>query len=51
MFFYGRRWSYKVGGWESFQEFKERQDLMDKVAYGWLALIILGYLGARYGWL
>lgn len=48
MFWFGRRWSWEVGGWENFAEFKKRQQLMDGLAYGWLALLIGAYLYTRF---
>lgn len=47
MFFYGRRWSWKVGEWESFEEYRRRQILMDRIGYGWLAVLLIGYIILR----
>jgi len=48
MFIFGRRLSWKVGDWESFEEFKRRQGLMDRIAYVWLGLLIAAYLYTRF---
>ncbi len=47
MFFYGRRWSWKVGEWENFEEYRRRQILMDRIGYGWLATLLIGYIVVR----
>lgn len=48
MFLFGRRLSWQTGGWENFTEFKARQQLMDSLAYGWLAILLCIYLYARF---
>jgi len=48
MFLFGRRWSWHVGGWENFEEFKRRQRVMDRIAYAWLAILLLGYVYLRW---
>ena len=35
MAFYGRRWSWNVGGWATFAQFKRRQRIMDVLAVIW----------------
>ncbi len=47
MFVFGRRWSWRVGGWESFEVFKRRQQLMDRIGIAWIAFLILVYIGVR----
>ncbi len=49
MFLFGRRWSWHVGGWENFEEFKKRQRLMDTIAYVWLVVLLVGYAWLRWG--
>lgn len=49
MFLFGRRWSWHVGGWDNYEQYKKRQRLMDTIAYIWLAILILGYLYLRFG--
>ncbi|PIR47426.1 hypothetical protein COV06_03130 [Candidatus Uhrbacteria bacterium CG10_big_fil_rev_8_21_14_0_10_50_16] len=48
MFLFGRRLSWKSGEWDSFAEFKKRQQLMDGLAYAWLGLLIAVFLYMRY---
>jgi hypothetical protein len=48
MFVYGRRWSWHVGGWESFDEYKKRQILMDRIGMVWFGLLLLIYLYFRF---
>ena len=48
MFFFGRRLSWETGGWNSFAEYKKRQQLMDGLAYGWLAILLGIYLYTKY---
>lgn len=48
MFLFGRRWSWRVGGWDNFEEFKKRQRLMDGVAYAWLCVLIFVYIYLRW---
>lgn len=45
---FGRRWSWKHGGWASFDEFRARMRLMDIVAVIWVLLLISIYLWRRY---
>ena len=40
MFIFGRRWSWKVGGWKSFDEYKRRQVLMDRIGMGWILILV-----------
>lgn len=48
MCIFGRRRSWEIGGWESFEEFRRRQRLMDGFAYVWVAILVGLYLLARY---
>ncbi|OGL71848.1 hypothetical protein A3C17_01920 [Candidatus Uhrbacteria bacterium RIFCSPHIGHO2_02_FULL_53_13] len=48
MFAFGRRWSWRVGGWGSFTEFKERQVLMDRIGIAWILFLVLIYLYFRF---
>ncbi len=47
MFFFGRRWSWQVGEWESFEEYHRRQVLLDWIGYGWIGLLTAGYIALR----
>ncbi len=46
--FFGRRWSWKQGGWASWEEFTKRMKLMDVLAVVWILFLLAGYLVARY---
>lgn len=46
--FFGRRWSWKYGGWASFTEFRSRMRLLDSIAVGWVLLLIALYIFRRY---
>ncbi len=48
MFIFGRRLSWKVGGWNNFDEFKQRQKLMDRIGIVWILFLILVYLYFRF---
>ncbi len=48
MFVFGRRWSWKVGGWASFNEFKSRQTLMDRIGVAWVLLLVAIWAYFRY---
>lgn len=48
MFFFGRRWSWHVGGWDSFEEFQKRQQLMDGIASAWLCVLVVAYAYLRW---
>ncbi|HJN84773.1 MAG TPA: hypothetical protein QF873_00455 [Patescibacteria group bacterium] len=48
MFIFGRRWSWHVGGWSSFDEFKKRQRLMDTLAYVWFGGLVLVWAYLRW---
>lgn len=45
---FGRRWSWKHGGWNDWAEFQGRMRLMDAVGVVWVALLVGAYLWARY---
>ena len=47
MSLYGRRWSWRMGGWESFSAFQERQRLMDGSGFGWICALIVTYTAFR----
>lgn len=47
--FFGRRWSWKHGGWSSWSEFQTRMRLLDNIAIVWILLLIGIYLWKRYG--
>ena len=46
--FFGRRWSWKQGGWGSFAEFTTRMRYMDVIAMVWILFLIASYLWVRY---
>lgn len=48
MFLFGRRWSWRVGGWENFETFKKRQLLMDRIGIAWIILLALIYAYLRF---
>lgn len=48
MFLFGRRWSWHVGGWESFDEFKRRQVLLDRIGIAWVLVLVAVVLFVRY---
>lgn len=41
MFLFGRRWSWHKGGWESFEEYKRRQILLDRIGTAWVLLLMV----------
>ncbi len=41
---FGRRWSWKYGGWGSWEEYRERMRLMDGIGFAWVALLGVLYL-------
>jgi hypothetical protein len=48
MFLFGRRLSWRFGGWDSFEEYKKRQTTMDVVSCVWLAILLSAYLLLRF---
>lgn len=46
--FFGRRWSWKYGGWASWEEFKARMRLLDGLSIAWVLLLIVLYFWRRY---
>ena len=45
--FFGRRWSWKHGGWANWDEFKDRMKLMDTIGIIWIVILLIGYVSAR----
>jgi len=45
--FFGRRWSWKQGGWSSWQEYTDRMKLMDRIGIAWVCILIISYFFAR----
>ena len=45
---FGRRWSWKQGGWASFDEFRARMRLLDLLAIGWIAILLAFYFWRKY---
>ncbi|PJA46735.1 hypothetical protein CO172_03640 [Candidatus Uhrbacteria bacterium CG_4_9_14_3_um_filter_36_7] len=48
LFFFGRRLSWKSGSWASWQDFEQRMALMDKIAIGWILLLVGIYFWTRF---
>lgn len=46
--FYGRRWSWKQGGWDSWEAFTDRMQLMDRIATAWFVGLLTAYVLARF---
>lgn len=46
---FGRRWSWKFGGWQSWDEFVSRMRVMDAVGVAWVLLLAGAYLYIRLG--
>jgi hypothetical protein len=46
---FGRRWSWKFGGWESWEAFQSRMRLMDMVGVVWVAVLVGVYFYFRLG--
>jgi hypothetical protein len=46
--FFGRRWSWKYGGWSNWEEFTRRMRMMDVIGGVWLAILIASYLIVRF---
>jgi hypothetical protein len=44
---FGRRWSWKYGGWSSWETFQERMKLMDFLGVMWITILAVIYLFAR----
>ena len=45
--FFGRRWSWKHGGWASWEDFTARMKLMDIIGIAWICFLIISYFIAR----
>lgn len=46
--FFGRRWSWKYGGWSDWEEFTRRMRMMDIIGGAWVAILIASYLIVRF---
>ncbi len=46
--FFGRRWSWKYGGWDSWQQYTQRMKLMDHLGMIWIGVLFTSYLWTRY---
>lgn len=44
---FGRRWSWKHGGWRSWEAFQSRMRLLDALGVAWIALVATGWLLLR----
>src|SRR3989338_933173 len=45
--FFGRRWSWKRGGWTSWQEFQIRMRVLDICAISWLVCLVGVYFWVK----
>ncbi len=46
--FFGRRWSWKHGGWATWEEFQSRMRVLDTIAIIWVIILIALYMWRRY---
>ncbi len=44
---FGRRWSWKQGGWASWEEYKKRMRMMDVFGVVWVLILIVTYFLVR----
>lgn len=45
---FGRRWSWKYGGWEDWDTFVRRMRMMDLIGIAWVAMLVVTYLYFRF---
>ena len=45
---FGRRWSWKYGGWSDWDEFVRRMRVMDVIGVVWIMILAAIYLSARF---
>jgi len=45
---FGRRWSWKYGGWSDWNEFRSRMRLLDAISVLWIVGLIVGYYYLRW---
>ncbi len=45
--FFGRRWSWKQGGWSSWEEYTKRMKLLDILGVAWIMFLIISYFVAK----
>lgn len=45
--FFGRRWSWKYGGWENWDQFKNRMRALDAVGLIWITILVIIYFSAK----
>ena len=45
---FGRRWSWKYGGWSDWEEFVKRMRVMDTIGVAWIVLLGLVYFYFRF---
>ncbi|MFA4845191.1 MAG: hypothetical protein WC654_01385 [Patescibacteria group bacterium] len=45
---FGRRWSWKYGGWSDWGEFVKRMRVMDAIGLCWVAILAWAYLYVRF---
>lgn len=45
--FFGRRWSWKQGGWASWEEYVQRMKIMDGIGIAWIGILLASYFIAR----
>ncbi|MDG1949202.1 MAG: hypothetical protein P8J32_00055 [bacterium] len=46
--FFGRRWSWKYGGWSNWEEFTRRMRMMDILGGAWILILASGYLIIKF---
>ncbi|MBI5369907.1 hypothetical protein HZA85_01805 [Candidatus Uhrbacteria bacterium] len=46
--FWGRRWSWKSGGWQSWEAFTKRMRLLDLLGLCWVLILVGFYLFRRF---
>ena len=47
MVVFGRRWSWKRGGWTDWKEFEDRMRLLDVIAAVWIVSMLIGWWALR----
>ncbi|MBI5794662.1 hypothetical protein HZA87_06335 [Candidatus Uhrbacteria bacterium] len=45
---FGRRWSWKYGGWSDWEEFVNRMRMMDVIGVVWIGLLAVVYFYFRF---
>lgn len=45
---FGRRWSWKYGGWSDWEDFVKRMRVMDAIGVAWILILVVVYLFFRF---